>query len=195
MARSISLILFYTAMFASCQHKEEGKDTPILPTEQKQYSIRGDSIVRLTFDTLRSALQKSLAEKGAAGVIEYCSINAYSITSLHAKEGIMVRRTAEKYRNTANAPDSLEKLIFARYVTAFRNKQPLQVQLLKSGNDIHYFKPIILQSMCRNCHGVAGTDIQAAALQAINKRYPSDMATGFKEGDLRGMWHIRFPHR
>jgi hypothetical protein len=61
--------------------------------------------------------------------------------------------------------------------------------------NIHYFKPIILQPMCWSCHGIAGSDIQPGAMEEIKKRYPSDLAIGFSEGDLRGMWHIRFPRK
>lgn len=188
-----SIILFYTVVLFSCQDRDKGNDSPLSATVLKQYSVTGDSIVKLTFDTLRSALQQSLKEKGVEGAIEYCNINAYPITSMHAKEGLVIRRTAEKYRNPVNAPDSLEKVIFTRYASLFENKQPLENTVLESSGDIHYFKPIILQTMCKNCHGIAGYDIQPGVIAAIKKRYPADMATGFSEGDLRGMWHIRFP--
>jgi hypothetical protein len=193
MIKVTSIILLYTVILFSCQDSNKGNDRPLSATEQKQYSDRGDSIVTLTFDTLRSALQQSLKEKGVEGAIEYCSINAYAITSLHTKEGYMIRRTAEKYRNPVNAPDSLEKLVFARYASLIEKQQPLENAVLESSGNIHYFKPIIMQTMCRNCHGIAGSDIQPGVIEAIKKRYPADMATGFSEGDLRGMWHIRFP--
>jgi len=188
-----SIILFYTVVLFSCQESDKGNDSPLSETVLKQYSVTGDSIVKLTFDTLRTALQQSLKEKGVEGAIEYCNINAYAITSMHAKEGLVIRRTAEKYRNPVNAPDSLEKVVFARYASLFEMKQPLEYTVLESSGDIHYFKPIILQTMCKNCHGIAGSDILPGVIEAINKRYPADMATGFREGDLRGMWHIRFP--
>ena len=195
MIRVISIILLYTVILFSCKDSDKGNVNPLSATVQKQYSDKGDSIVKLTFDTLRSALQQSLTEKGVEGAIEYCSINAYAITALHAKEELMIRRTAEKYRNPVNAPDSLEKLVFARYASLFEKKQPLENTVLESSGNIHYFKPIILQTMCKNCHGKSGSDIQPGVIEAIKKRYPADQATGFSEGDLRGMWHIRFPRK
>jgi Protein of unknown function (DUF3365) len=192
MIKTISKILLYIGILFSCQNNDKGKDGPLSATEQKQYSINGDSIVKLTFDTLRSALQQSMKEKGVAGAIEYCNVNAYAITSLYAKDDIIIRRTAEKYRNPGNAPDSIEKIVFAHYISFIKNKQPLENVVLESSGNIHYFKPIILQRMCTNCHGIANSDIQAGVIEEIRKRYPADMATGFSEGDLRGMWHIRF---
>ena len=193
MIKTISVILVATGILLSCQNNDSGKVEPLSATEQKQYSIKGDSLVKLTFDTLRSALQQNMKEKGVAGTIEYCNLNAYAITSLYANEGIVIRRTAEKYRNPGNSPDSIEKVVFALYTSQLRDKQPLENVVLESSGNIHYFKPIILQSLCKNCHGVANTDIQPLVVEEIKRRYPADMATGFSEGDLRGIWHIRFP--
>ena len=195
MVKTISKILLCTVIHFCCQDSDKEKDEPLSATVQKQYSTKGDSIVQLTFDTLRSALQQSMKERGVAGAIEYCNINAYAITSQYAKKDIVIRRTAEKYRNPGNAPDSIERIVFAQYTSFLKNKQPLENVVLKTSGNIHYFKPIILQPMCTNCHGIAGSDVQPAVVKEIKRRYPADMATGFSVGDLRGMWHIRFPSK
>jgi hypothetical protein len=57
---------------------------------------------------------------------------------------------------------------------------------------VHYFKPILLQPLCLNCHGNEELDISPAVLAMLKKEYPEDKATGFAAGDLRGMWHITF---
>ena len=61
-----------------------------------------------------------------------------------------------------------------------------------SSDEIHFFKPILLQAMCLNCHGSPGEHIQAPTLARIQQLYPNDRAVNFKEGDLRGVWHIIF---
>jgi len=195
MIKTIGKILFSTGFLLSCQSNDTGKVGTLSESEQRQYSTKGDSLVKLTFDTLRSALQQNMKEKGVAGTIEYCNLNAYAITSLYAKEGIAIRRTAEKYRNPGNSPDSIEKVVFALYTSLLRDKQPLENVVLESSGNIHYFKPIILQAMCRNCHGITGSDIQPLVVEEIKRRYPADLATSFREGDLRGMWHIRFSRK
>jgi hypothetical protein len=43
-----------------------------------------------------------------------------------------------------------------------------------------------------NCHGTPGKHIQDATLTRIQQLYPEDRAVNFKEGDLRGLWHIIF---
>ena len=160
---------------------------------RKFYSIKGDSIVKITFDTLRAALTDQISEKGVVAAIEYCNVNAYPITTLFAKEGIMIRRAAARFRNPGNSPDSLEKTVIDSYLFSIRSKQSLNDTLVQQPGSMHFFKPIILQAMCKNCHGDLLLDISPAALKEIKKRYPDDLATGFKEGDLRGIWHVVFP--
>jgi cytochrome c553 len=46
--------------------------------------------------------------------------------------------------------------------------------------------------MCLNCHGAPGKEIAAATVSKIQELYPDDSAVDFKEGDLRGVWHIVF---
>jgi hypothetical protein len=48
-----------------------------------------------------------------------------------------------------------------------------------------------MQGMCLSCHGKR-EQIPAPTLNAINQLYPNDKAFDFKEGDLRGIWHITF---
>lgn len=56
-----------------------------------------------------------------------------------------------------------------------------------------YFAPIPLNNpLCLNCHGVPGKEIKPEALKLLKKLYPKDEATGFKFGELRGMWRVDF---
>jgi len=45
---------------------------------------------------------------------------------------------------------------------------------------------------CMKCHGQAGKEIDAKTMEIISQKYPDDLATGYKEGDLRGLWKITF---
>lgn len=57
-----------------------------------------------------------------------------------------------------------------------------------------FIAPIVLGNpLCLQCHGTPGEDIDPETLASIQKFYPNDKATGFKLGDLRGLWRITFP--
>lgn len=46
-----------------------------------------------------------------------------------------------------------------------------------------YYAPIVLNlPWCLSCHGEPGTDIKPDVLDQIKKTYPTDEATGFKQG-------------
>jgi len=42
------------------------------------------------------------------------------------------------------------------------------------------------------CHGQIGKDIHDDVYKVIKEKYPQDKATGFKVGELRGIWDIKF---
>lgn len=152
---------------------------------------KGDSITRVTFDTLRNTLMRAIAARGVEGAIGFCNAEALSLTSAFASKDILVRRTALRYRNPSNAPDSTEIIQLSAYAqTLPATGKPV---LLKDDEDnIHYFKPIYTLALCLNCHGDPGTHISPATQQAIRRYYPDDKATGFGENSLRGMWHVVF---
>ena len=56
----------------------------------------------------------------------------------------------------------------------------------------HFYAPIFLQQKCLACHGEIGKNVNAETDSIIKSIYPYDAATGFKEGDLRGIWSIAF---
>ena len=63
----------------------------------------------------------------------------------------------------------------------------------EDGHDLRWMRPIRLMPTCVQCHGAVDQDIQPATLQVIRARYPSDAATGFAAGDLRGAISVRAP--
>ena len=152
----------------------------------------GDSVINATFDTLRSALSAAIHERGIAGAVAFCNEKAYPVTSTYASGNIIVKRVAEKYRNPQNAPDSTDALQWRKFARSKASGEILQPALVEEKNTVHYYKPIMLQPMCVACHGGKNTDILPPVLSTIDSLYPSDRATGFVPGDLRGMWKISF---
>lgn len=47
-----------------------------------------------------------------------------------------------------------------------------------------------MQGLCLSCHGEKYTEIKADVLEVIQQKYPGDLAFNYKEGDLRGVWHL-----
>lgn len=178
-------------LLCSCTENAEKKSGN--NTDNVSWSSMGDTIIAKTFDTLRNTLIRETSAHGFAGGIGFCSVNAQPLTAAFATTGTVVKRTSVKLRNPANAPDSIEAAVFALF--SQHKDSGLQVKpVLKSTDDgsNHYFKPIIMQAMCLHCHGEKGKNIAQATWDSIQKKYPADAAFNYKEGDLRGLWHITF---
>jgi hypothetical protein len=180
----IALILFSMA----CNNNTSKETT----TDTKAFLQKGDSIVKITFDTLRSALVTTIGQKGFTGALKYCNVQALPITSLYASLDITISRVSDKNRNPGNALTELDKVQWDKFKAAFAKQDSLKAAVVTNKEDMHYYKPILIQGMCLSCHGTPENEISKDLLTEISTLYPADKAIGYKNGDLRGMWHVVF---
>jgi len=192
MKRTIIYIsILVITLFTACNNSNKSNDNI-----KSDYTKMGNSIVKKTFDTLRNSLQTAISQSGFEGAVPYCHTAAYSLTNIYASDSVTIKRTALKYRNPTNKPDTSEERVLK--IFASLKEQGIISDSIKSitersrNGEVHFFKPILLQQMCVSCHGNKGTDIEPPVWKAISTLYPLDLAYGFKTGDLRGMWHITF---
>ena len=178
-------------LFAAIGYQSCIEETPI--ATQQLYLQRGDSIATATFDTLRKSLLQAMETKGIAGAVRFCNVQALPITSSLAKDGITIQRVAEKNRNPVNAlskQDSLQWQIFAQLKA---KGDSLNNVVQETETAFVFYKPIIMNPLCGNCHGNKAMGMQPEVLAVIDSLYPKDKALGFVKGDIRGLWKITFP--
>jgi len=51
------------------------------------------------------------------------------------------------------------------------------------------YYPILTQELCLQCHGT-NTQIQEATATRLNNLYPKDLAKGYAENQVRGIWVV-----
>ncbi len=156
----------------------------------------GPEIVAEASAKLIAALTAAIAKDGPASAIGVCSERAPEIAAEVGKaHGVTLRRASDKPRNTSNAATAAEKLLLAGFATSIEKKEPPKPQIVSiPDNSATFFAPIVISNpLCLQCHGTPDRDIAPATLTAIRKLYPDDKATGYKAGDLRGLWSITFP--
>jgi hypothetical protein len=156
----------------------------------------GPEIIAEVSSKLITALTDAIAKDGAASAIAVCSERAPEIAAEVGKtHGVTVRRATEKPRNPNNAAADAEKIILAAFATDLEKKQPPKPQSIKNlDQSTSLFAPIVISNpLCLQCHGTPEGDIAPATLTAIRNLYPEDKATGYKTGDLRGLWSVTFP--
>ena len=74
-----------------------------------------------------------------------------------------------------------------------KNTSPESIVELDQLGKPHYYAPILFEKKCLMCHGTVDRELTKKADSIIKSFYPNDLATGFSEGDLRGIWSISFP--
>jgi hypothetical protein len=152
---------------------------------------------RLAGGLLGSNLLAAISRSGVTGAVEFCSVGALELTrSAGTNDGTGVRRVSHKPRNPANRADEGELRVLedlrGRLVSG--GGTPVVLTTNASGQ-VSGFAPIQLgQPLCLKCHGQPDREIAPSTLEVLRRLYPEDKATGFRLGELRGMWRVDLPH-
>ena len=153
----------------------------------------GADITQRTTQSLQKALKGAIDSGGIIGAIEYCNLHALEITQKASEqENHSIKRTALKLRNPNNKAGVRDKMVLKMFDEAAGRGEKIGATLdLHESGEVFYYEPIMIKSLCLNCHGEPGKDINEATFNAIKAKYPKDKAMGYKEGDFRGLWVVK----
>lgn len=144
----------------------------------------------LAFKNLSGKLKEKMQSEGPAGAVAYCNVEAERLTSEKAGEVLSIGRVSEQNRSPQNVPNEKESEILKHYRAVFEQGETPQDTVVLEGDVAHCYRPIMLQPLCLNCHGVPNEQILPETLAVIDSLYPADKARNYRIGDLRGMWHV-----
>jgi len=183
-----TFLLFLSVIIFSCSDTLSKKEIELF-TEQ------GNLIAKGTSEELSGKLMAKMKEGGIPLAVEYCNTAALPLTSKISKEEhVSIKRTSIKVRNPLNTANKEEIQIINKFLSMIdRNVPPKPLVKLDLSGNPHYYAPIFVDSKCLICHGTPDKELSRKADSIIKTYYPEDLATGFKEGDLRGIWSISFP--
>ena len=183
----IAVILVALVVLSSCSKSLSKK-------EVEQYTIQGKEIAQATAKKLGGTMVEKMKEGGVKEAVPFCNTKAIPFTDeMSEKFNVSIKRTSHLIRNEDNKPNDEEVLVINNYkdlISKDKNLKPV-VELDNDGNP-HFYAPIIIQKKCLTCHGEIGVDVTKKSESIIESYYPMDLATGFKEGELRGIWSITF---
>ena len=148
----------------------------------------GNRASKLLLKTLGGNMKKHMKKGGPADALSFCSMNAADLTAKVDKElgeKVSIKRVTLKPRNPANEATGDEKAVLQALELLNKNHVRLPKHLIEKTDDGYkYYKPLrIGKKVCLKCHG---TNVDPKLKAEIAKRYPTDKATGYKMGDLRG---------
>lgn len=173
------------------KHYEKEKQKHKVNLEDMSYEEIGQNYAMSTKSVLGKNLKGAIKSKGTENAVEFCNERAYPLTdSMAIALNTKIKRVSDKPRNPLNAANGSElKYIDAcKQILVTGKKIKPQVQEI-NGKMVGYY-PIVTNKMCMQCHGVPNTQIKPATLEKLYSLYPKDMAKGYAENQLRGIWVV-----
>jgi len=167
-------------------------------------------IAALTADTKKTvlpvvpkvvaAMQEAVAEKGVAGAIPVCKVQAPELIKAKRQEtGWDIRRVSLKTRNAERGtPDIWEVRQLADFnIRAGNGEKPETLEKSEIVNIdgkpvFRYMKALPVADVCLKCHGPAD-GLEAGLKAKLAESYPHDQATGYAKGEIRGALTVKRP--
>jgi Protein of unknown function (DUF3365) len=188
--KNILYLLIGLTFLMSCSKAPKEQNTEKIDST---YLIKGNRIAKISFETISGELQKALANGGIENALRYCNEHAYPITdSLANAHQVSIRRVSNKNRNPRNKTDKMGDFMMKGFGIDLSEGNDLLPKLVLKDDSVIFYKPIITQALCLNCHGVPGKDITFSNDSLIQALYPRDKAVGYQNNQLRGLWRIGF---
>jgi hypothetical protein len=186
-------ILFSVLVLISCGQSSKEQVTEKIDSV---YIQKGNLIAGISFETISGELKKALASGGIENALHYCNEHAYPITdSLSAAHQVRIKRVSNKYRNPLNKADKMEEFMIKGFGIDLSEGNELSPKVVIKDDSVIFYKPIITQALCLNCHGTPGKEITFSNDSLIRALYPQDQAVDYQANQLRGLWRIAFKKR
>ena len=145
---------------------------------------------------LQGRLQQAMAAGGPVEAVRVCQVEAPAIASRLSREtGWQVRRIGTRVRNPlTGVPDEWERdqlpQLAARLAQGGEVPNASSQSITQQGVEQRYLRAIAVGPLCLTCHGEPAAQPKALR-EALQKAYPQDAATGYRQGELRGAFSIR----
>ncbi|MDZ3822038.1 MAG: DUF3365 domain-containing protein [Pseudoxanthomonas sp.] len=199
--RAIALLLFAALPPAAGCGGPRAPEAPVevpapppVPATERARAAAADFSGRL-----RTALRDHMASQGPVSALDFCHDQAPAIAAdVMAAHGVRIGRIAVpgRERNPDNAAVDWQVPVLARFAAAVADgaapeeQVELVVDGLPDGVELRLMRGIRVEAPCQICHGV---ELAPGIAGAVDRLYPDDRATGFREGDLRGALWVEVP--
>lgn len=189
------IVLFVTSCKQVKKEPYKSMEEPSV-TEVDQdvnYEELGLEYAFATKAVLGKNLMGTIKDKGVNAAVEFCNIQAYPLTdSMSVAYNAQIKRVSDKPRNPENQANPIE----LQYIETFKkviavNQEPKPI-LVENEDVVSFYYPITTNSMCLQCHGTPNKELDMEAYKTIKALYSKDMAIGYTENEVRGIWRVNF---
>lgn len=154
------------------------------------FEDRGMKYAMATKAELGKNLMGTIQKNGTVEAITFCNEAAYPLTdSMSVVYNASIKRVSDKPRNPKNRANSKEKYYINKFKKVISDNQEPSPIVEETPTSVNFYYPITTNTMCLQCHG---SIIDSEVSATIKKLYPNDMAIGYSENQVRGIWSITF---
>ena len=200
-----SRVPFGVALAMTALATAPAADTPTVsaafvdPDAPEHTEIRdlGERAINRLGVTLVNEVSVAVSKGGAAKAVDVCHLKALPLTGeiiAGMPRITAVKRTSQKLRNPANAPDEAEKHALAKVekeLAAGRLPKVLvqRIDLPGGKPEWRVYRPVGIAPQCVTCHGPRES-LDAGLVARLAEKYPDDQATGYAAGQWRGLIRV-----
>ncbi len=170
--------------------------SPVVADETQDLTAQGGALIQQLAGALQTELQAAMQTGGPARGVEVCNLEAPGITYdvANSSDGWEISRSSHKLRNPTNAPDPYTAAIIDNFLARAEGGEAPQSmifsEIVEEDNEriFRMVRAIPTAGGCLSCHG--GSEVSAEVEAILSDRYPQDLARGFSEGDMRGVFTL-----
>lgn len=168
---------------------ENNTETAALDTNY--FKEKGMGFVLTTKQQLSNNLIGAITKSGTTHALEFCSSNAVALTdSMGEALGAIIKRVSDQPRNADNRAKGRELEYIKKGKQSLSSGFELTPEIYTEGQYVIGLYPIMSNAMCLQCHGSPNEQIDPTTLEKIDSLYPEDLAIGYSENELRGIWVV-----
>lgn len=194
----VLLILFAGLISLSgCKEKtnsdKEAQSEAVSMKDNKEIGLK---YANTTQAQLGKNLVGAIQKEGTLGALKFCNVQAYPLTdSMAVMHHARIKRVSDKPRNPMNKANTEEMGYIEGFKKDLASGSKIEPIVKTEAGQVHFYSPIVTNAMCLQCHGKPEEQVKPATMAKLQELYPFDMAIGYNENEVRGIWAIVFDQR
>lgn len=170
-------------------HDLEKKENPNATVDSKDNAEIGLNIALSTKKVLGQNLMSAMQNKGPHYALEFCNVKAVPLTdSMSMVHNASIQRVSDRNRNPKNKASEKETEYIRSFQKLIDENKDADPIVISENNTSTFYYPIVTNDMCLKCHGTPEKSLS----EKIKQLYPADLAVGYSENQVRGIWKIIF---
>jgi hypothetical protein len=202
----VSVLALLALALAACSASPETEVEPDprtppdpVPAEARaDVEARGGAAAGALAQGLVGRLTAAIDDRGVAGAVDFCATEAMDLTReiiVAHDPALEIKRASTRWRNPENAPDPEEARVLA-YLESLEQAEPGSAPetftAMGPVGTYRFYRTLRTAPMCLRCHGSV-EEMDPQVREILRERYPDDRATGYSEGDFRGVIRVQMP--